>query len=126
MAQSVESACNAGDLGLIPGLGRSTGEGNGNPLQYSCLEDPMDRGAWWATVHGVTESRTRLSDFHFHPYLLHSERTLRTEQMDGDHRTKRGGATGVGGRVTSLVGAKDMQDVRQKCTVGTWELRPGA
>ena len=42
------SACNAGDLGLIPGLGRSPGEGNGNPLQYSCLENPMDRGAWWA------------------------------------------------------------------------------
>ena len=46
------SACNAGDLGLIPGLGRSPGEGNGNPLQYSGLENPMDTGAWWATVHG--------------------------------------------------------------------------
>ena len=56
------SACNAGDLGLIPGLGRSPGEGNGYPLQYSCLENPMDRGAWWATVHGVAKSRTRLSD----------------------------------------------------------------
>ena len=50
---SKESACNAGDLGLIPQLGRSPGEGNGNPLQYSCLENPMDRGAWHATVHGV-------------------------------------------------------------------------
>ena len=59
------SACNAGDLGSIPGLGRSPGEGNGNPLQYSCLENPMDRGAWWATVHGVAKSRTRLSDFTF-------------------------------------------------------------
>ena len=49
-----ESACNAGDLGSIPGLGRSPGEGNGNPLQYSCLENPMGRGAWWATVHGLT------------------------------------------------------------------------
>ena len=48
-----ESACNAGDLGSIPGSGRSPGEGNGNPLQYSCLENPMDRGAWRATVHGV-------------------------------------------------------------------------
>ena len=47
---SKESACNAGDLGLIPGSGRSPGEGNGNPLQYSYLENPMDRGAWWATV----------------------------------------------------------------------------
>ena len=57
------SACNAGDLGLIPQSGRSPGEGNGNPLQYSCLENPMDRGAWRATVHGVAKSRTRLSDF---------------------------------------------------------------
>ena len=48
-----DSACNAGDLGSIPGLGRSPGEGNGYPLQYSCLENPMDRGAWQATVHGV-------------------------------------------------------------------------
>ena len=50
------SAYNAGDLGLIPGSGRSPGEGNGNPLQYSCLENPMDREAWEATVHGVAES----------------------------------------------------------------------
>ena len=47
------SACNAGDLGSIPGLGRSPGEGNGNPLQYSCLENPIDGGTWWATVHRV-------------------------------------------------------------------------
>ena len=47
-----ESACNAGHLGLIPGLGRSPGEGNGNPLQWSCLENPLDGGAWQATVHG--------------------------------------------------------------------------
>ena len=60
-----ESACNVGDLGLIPGSGRSSGEGNGNPFQYSCLENPMDGGAWWATVHGVSKSRTRLSDFTF-------------------------------------------------------------
>ena len=53
-----ESACTAGDLGYIPGWGRSPGEGNGYPLQYSCLENPMDRGAWWATVHGVTKSGT--------------------------------------------------------------------
>ena len=57
------SACNWGDLGSIPRLGRPPGEGNGNPLQYSCLENPMDGGAWWATVHGVAESQTRLSDF---------------------------------------------------------------
>ena len=57
-----ESACNAEDLGSIPGLGRSSGEGNGNPLQYSCLGNPMDRGAWWVTVHGATKSQTRLSN----------------------------------------------------------------
>ena len=57
-----ESACNAGDLDSIPGLARSPGGGHGNPLQYSCLENPMDRGAWWATVHGVAQSQTRLSD----------------------------------------------------------------
>ena len=51
---------NAGDLGSIPGLGRSPGKGNGNPVQYSRLENPMDGGAWWATVHGVAESRIRL------------------------------------------------------------------
>ena len=50
------------DAGLIPGSGRSPGEGNGNPLQYSCLENSRDRGAWWVTVHGVTKSRTRLSN----------------------------------------------------------------
>ena len=54
---------NAGDPGSIPGWGRSPGEGNGNPLQYSCLENSMDGGAWWATVHGVAKSWTRLSDF---------------------------------------------------------------
>ena len=59
------SACNARDPGSIPGLGRSPGERNGNPLQYSCLENSMDRRAWWATVHGVTKSQTGLSDFTF-------------------------------------------------------------
>ena len=59
---SKQSACSAGDLGLILGLGRSLGEGNGNPLQLSCLENPMDRGAWWATVHGVAKSQALLSD----------------------------------------------------------------
>ena len=55
-----ETSCNIGDAGLIPGSGRSPGEGNGNSLQYSCLENPMDRGAWWATVHGVAQSRAGL------------------------------------------------------------------
>ena len=57
-----ESTCSTRDLGLIPGLGRSFGEGNGNPLQYSCLENSMDRGVWWAAVHGVAKSWTQLSD----------------------------------------------------------------
>ena len=54
-------SASAGDMGSIPGSGRSPGEGNGNPLQYPCLENPMDRGAWWATVHGVTKSQTQLT-----------------------------------------------------------------
>ena len=59
------SASNVGDLGSIPGSGRYPGEGNGNPLQYSCPENPMDRGAWYARVHGVAKSRTQLRDFTF-------------------------------------------------------------
>ena len=59
------SAYNAGDPGSIPGSGRSPGEGNGTPLQYSCLENPMDGAAWWTAVHGVAKSPTRLSDFTF-------------------------------------------------------------
>ena len=61
-SDSKESACNAGDSSSIPGLGRSPGEGNGNPLQYSCLDNPMDRGAWRAIVHGLAKSQTQLSD----------------------------------------------------------------
>ena len=59
---SKESACNARDLGSIPGSGRSPGEGNSNPLQYSYLENSMDRGAWWTTVHGISRSQTGLSN----------------------------------------------------------------
>ena len=65
-----------GDRGSIPGSGSSPGEGNGNPLQYSCLENSMDEGAWQATVHGVAKSRTRLSDFTF---LLYRENTQLTK-----------------------------------------------
>ena len=61
------SAYDAGDPGSIPGWGRSPGEGNGNPFQYSRLENPMDGGAWWATVHGVAKSQTQLSNF---PYQM--------------------------------------------------------
>ena len=62
-----ESACNAGDagdVGSVPGSGRSSGEGNGDLLQYSCLENPMDRGAWWAAIHAVLQSPTQPSDSH--------------------------------------------------------------
>ena len=59
-----ESACSAWGLGSVPGSGRFPAEGNGYPLQYSCLENAMDRGAWWATVHGVAKNQTQLSDWH--------------------------------------------------------------
>ena len=66
----INSACNEGDLGSVPGSGRCPGGGNSNPFHNSCLENSMDGGAWWAAVHGVTKSRTRLSNFtftfHFH------------------------------------------------------------
>ena len=64
---------NAGDMNSIPGPGRSPGEGNGKPLQYSCLENPMDRGVWWATFDGVAKSRTRLST---HTLLLNENANL--------------------------------------------------
>ena len=57
-----EYACNVGDLGSLPGSGRSSGEGNGYPLQHSCLENPMDKGAWWAAVCGVSKSQIRPSN----------------------------------------------------------------
>ena len=61
-----EFACNAGDMGSMPVSERSPREGNGNPLQYSCLGNPMDRWSWWATVHEVTKSRTQLSMKHYY------------------------------------------------------------
>ena len=68
-----ESSCNAGDPNLIPGSGRSPGEGTGNPLQYSCLLNSMDRKAWQATVHGATKSRIWLSDQKFHLQMSYLE-----------------------------------------------------
>ena len=77
VAQSVkESACNAGDLGSIPGSGRSPGEGNGEPIQYSCLENPMDRGAWQAAVHGVVRVGHNLATKPPLPPFLCQECTL--------------------------------------------------
>ena len=66
-----EPDCNAVDTGSIPGSGISSGEGNGNPLQYSCLENPMDGVACWATVHGVSKSWTRLSDFQIDIHIIY-------------------------------------------------------
>ena len=71
-SDSKESACNVGDLGSIPGLGSFPGGRHGNPFQYSCLENPMDRGAWQATVHGVAKSRTWLSDWAHTHTLIHT------------------------------------------------------
>ena len=70
-----ESACSVGNPGSIPGLGRSPGERNGNPLQYSCLENPMDRGAWQATVHGVARVRHDLANNHHPPPAVKSVQT---------------------------------------------------
>ena len=78
------SACNVRDLGSIPGLGRSPGEGNGNLLQYSFLENPMDGGAWWAIVHGVAKSQTQLSDFTF-TFIMFSWERLKAGG-EGDNR----------------------------------------
>ena len=64
------SARETGDGGSVPGSGRSLGEGNGNPFQYSCLENPMDEGDWWAIVHGVAKSQTPLSDYTFFHFLV--------------------------------------------------------
>ena len=65
-----ESALDAGDPGLNPGLERSPGEGSGNPLQYSCLENSKDRGAWWGTVYGVAKSQTQLSNKHIDIHIV--------------------------------------------------------
>ena len=79
MSQMVKaSVYNAGDLGPIPGSGGFPGDGNGNPLQYSCLENSMDGGAWWATVHGVTKSQTGLSDFTFTSHFHALEKQMAT------------------------------------------------
>ena len=75
-----ESACSVGDLGLIPGMGRAPGGGHGNPLQYSCLENFIDRRAWRATAHGVTERRTQLND-----WLTHKSFSWVQEKINHEH-----------------------------------------
>ena len=84
---SKESTCNAGDLGdagLIPGLGRSPRRGHGNPLQYSCLENPLDRGAWWATVPRVTQSQTQLKRLSTPATVL--RRNVRGQEPEEGHQ----------------------------------------
>ena len=87
-----ESACNVGDPGSIPGLGCSTGEGNGNPLQYSCLENRMEEGAWRTVVHGVTvtKSRTRLSDFTFFFLSIFPIASMRLAELRSHFTDKEG------------------------------------
>ena len=80
-----EFPCNAGDPGSIPGSGRSSRERNGNPLQYSCLENPMDRRPRWATVHGVAKSQTQLSNWHFHLYFMCFQRGIIIGYLYGYH-----------------------------------------
>ena len=78
-----ESSCSAGDTGSIPGSGGSLGGGHGNPLQYSCLENPTDRGAWWATVHSVSKSWTRLKRLNTHTQIKKAEREIsQLQHMD--------------------------------------------
>ena len=88
-----ESACNAEDLGLIPGLGRSPGEGNGNPLQYSCLENYKDRGAWRATFHRTTESNMTEVTFTFR--VRTSSLGLHWQSQDGHSSGKRPSSAGI-------------------------------
>ena len=89
-------AGDSGDRDLIPGLGKSPGGEHGNPLQYSCLENPMDRGAWWATVHGVTKSRTRLRTEHAHTFIsltLIKHRITRENQITKNSSNLRAAVT---------------------------------
>ena len=101
MAQAVkESACHAGDLGSIPGLVRSFGEENSYPLQYSCLENSMDRGAWRATIHGVTKRQTQLSNF-----------TLTVSRDDATHWPDQ--IVNIETRLIMLFAAKDKSQQKQ-------------
>ena len=82
-SEGKESTCNVGDLGSVPGLERSPGGGHGDPLQYSCLENPMGRGAWWATVHRVTKSQTQLRDSTQHSNTLDNSKLRQYSRILG-------------------------------------------
>ena len=88
-SDSKKSACNAGDLDLIPGSGRSPGKGNGNPLQYSCLENSMNRRAWWATVHGGRKTLNMTEQVTF-PFSLYWNRVDPESNAWCSHKYKRG------------------------------------
>ena len=102
-------AYNAGDLGSIPGSRRSPGEGNSNPLQYSCLENPMERGAWKAAVHGVAEGQTRLSNFTFtfHFHALEKEMATHSSVLAGEFHGQRSLGTTVHGVAKSRTQLSD-------------------
>ena len=91
-----ESACNAGDARSIPGLGRSPGEGNGNPLQYSCLEHSMDRGAWWATVHGVAKSWDDTEQLSMHAYTSRNDNVTSVSGGEGQGPSGESGVRELG------------------------------
>jgi len=98
---SKEFACNAGNAGSIPGLGRSPGEEHSNPLQYSCLENPVDRGASWATVRGVAKSWTGLNWLSTHIYTFHRQNALGLKRWKGPwekHSTEKAWAVSEGKR----------------------------
>ena len=98
-SDSKESACNAGNPDLIPGSGRSPGGGHGNPLQCSCLENFMDRGAWWASVPGVAKNWTQLRDYHFH-FFSHGKYGRRKHSKSAARAPPDGGTKG-GSALTS-------------------------
>ena len=111
------SAFNVGDPGLIPGPGRSPGEGNGNPLQYSCLENPMDGEAWQATVHGVTKNRTQLSDF---TYLQRVQN--KQNEADTDRELASRDITMVRSRKEA---SRASSYITKELELGSWELFGG-
>ena len=88
-------ACKVGDPGLIPGSGRSPGEGNGHPLQYSCLENSMDGGAWWPTVQGVTKSQTQLSNFTLFENTVKNKNFMYSSVEELGHENQGGRPSGL-------------------------------
>ena len=130
-SDSKESACNAGDLGSIPGLGRSPGERNGNPPQYSCLENPMDSRDCQATVHGVAKSRIRLSNFtltHWETWLIKNLSEVNGPLSSGSYwrqlwrlplKTRKGEEEGMASLRSGLKRHPKLQRSRAKASLST-------